>query len=78
MKQMILLLCIDLFKALSDISNGDTDAKVREIETLDFEGSNQEQLLCKIQQDLRELQNVMQYHRNLRGKIYDLNNSIVI
>ena len=58
---------------MSNISGGETDAKVREIETFDFEGSNREQLLCKIQQDLQEVQNVMQFHRNLRGKIDYLN-----
>jgi hypothetical protein len=65
-------ICFVLFKALSRISDGQTDKKVREIETFDFEGANREQLLCKIQHDLREVQNEMQFHRNLRGKTHVL------
>ncbi|XP_056003197.1 uncharacterized protein LOC125661001 [Ostrea edulis] len=55
-----------LKKALSEISEGETDEKVREIETFDFDGSNREQLLCKIQQGLHEMQNELQFHRNLK------------
>jgi hypothetical protein len=60
------------FQALSDISDGETDDKVLEIETLDFEGSNREQLLCRIQQKLHKIENEMQFHHNLKGKIHAL------
>ncbi|XP_056003199.1 uncharacterized protein LOC125661021 [Ostrea edulis] len=55
-----------LKKSLSEISEGGTDKKVHEIETFDFGGSNREQLLCKIQQGLHEMQKELQFHRNLK------------
>lgn len=63
---------------MSEISEGETDEKVREIETFDFDGSNREQLLCKIQQGLHEMQNELQFHRNLKGKHHNFKSVKII
>ncbi|XP_061170710.1 uncharacterized protein LOC133180155 [Saccostrea echinata] len=57
-----------LKEALSEISEGEADAIVSEIETFDLEGSNKEELLCRIQQEVQEMRNELQFHLNLKGK----------
>ncbi|XP_062578676.1 uncharacterized protein LOC134240614 [Saccostrea cucullata] len=61
-----------LKKALSEISDGETDDIVREIETFDLGVSNKEELLCRIQQEVRELKNELQFHRNLKENTMNL------
>ncbi|XP_062567909.1 uncharacterized protein LOC134230148 [Saccostrea cucullata] len=58
--------------ALSEISDGETDAIVHGIERFDLEGSNKEELLCRIQQEVHELKNELQFHRNLRENTMNL------
>lgn len=53
-----------LTRSFSEISCGETDKIVREIETFDFEGCDRETLLCKIQKELREIRDDLQYYNN--------------
>nr|XP_034332510.1 uncharacterized protein LOC105324014 isoform X2 [Crassostrea gigas] len=53
-----------LIHAFSEISCGLTDSIVREIESFDFEGCDKENLLCKIQKEIRDIRDDMQFHYN--------------
>ncbi|XP_062595682.1 E3 ubiquitin-protein ligase DZIP3-like, partial [Saccostrea cucullata] len=55
-----------LKQALSEISEGRTDSIVDKTKLLDiaFDGSNKEELLCRIQQEVLEMKRELQYHQN--------------
>lgn len=53
-----------LTQSFSEISCGETDKVVREIESFDFEGCDREKLLCKIQKEMNDIKADLQFHRN--------------
>nr|XP_022308347.1 uncharacterized protein LOC111114349 [Crassostrea virginica] len=55
-----------LRKALSEISNGESDSIVSYIESFDFGTSDKDELIRNIQQQIREVQEDLQFHRNLK------------
>ena len=59
-------------QALSEISKGETDSIVREIESFDFGTSDKDELIRNIQHQIRELKEDLKFHRNLKGKLFFL------
>lgn len=55
-------------QALSEISNGESDSIVNDIESFDFGTSDKDELIRNIQQQIREVKEDLQFHRNLKGK----------
>ncbi|XP_062588288.1 uncharacterized protein LOC134249952, partial [Saccostrea cucullata] len=58
--------------ALSEISEGRTDSIVDKTKLLEIDGSNKEELLCRIQQEVLEMKRELQYHRNLKENTINL------
>lgn len=57
-----------LLQALSEISKGETDSIVRDIESFDFGTCDKDKLIKNIQQQIRELKEDLKFHRNIKGK----------
>lgn len=55
-------------QALSEISNGETDSLVRNIESYDFGTCDKDELIRNFQKQIREVKEDLQFHRNLKGK----------
>nr|XP_022308349.1 uncharacterized protein LOC111114350 [Crassostrea virginica] len=55
-----------LRKALSEISKGETDSIVRDIESFDFGTCDKDKLIKNIQQQIRELKEDLKFHRNIK------------
>ena len=57
------------FQALNDLSKGDTNQTIRDLEAIDFDNTDIEKLLIKIQKDVIDhLKNEMHLYQNLAGK----------
>lgn len=55
-------------QALCEISNGETDSVIHDIESFDFGTCDKDELIRNIQQQIRELKEDLKFHRNLKGK----------
>lgn len=55
-------------QALSEISNGESDSSVSNIESFDFGTSDNDELIRNFHQQIREVKEDLQFHRNLKGK----------
>ena len=60
---------LNTFQALDDLSNGETNQTIRDLEAIDFDNTDTKKLLIKIQKDVIDhLKNEMHFYRNLAGK----------
>ena len=55
-------------QALSEISNGETESIVSDIESFDFGTCDKDELIRNIQQQIREIKEDLKFHRNIKGK----------